>query len=113
MTWRHDYRQVSNIRRALIGNQIVDHSGVVGASPVGAAPTTSSFSTSLMASIYYNFKSRRETFKFFFWNGATNISDPTAINHVAAESIALLQTSLIATINNYHQGRNSATRADG
>ena len=40
-----DYRQVSNIRRTLVGNKIVDHSDVVGASPVGAAPTTSSFST--------------------------------------------------------------------
>ena len=40
-----EYRQVSNIRRTLIGNKIVDHSDVVGASPVGAAPTTSSFST--------------------------------------------------------------------
>ena len=39
------YRQVSNIRRTLVGNYIVDHSDVVGASPVGAAPTTSSFST--------------------------------------------------------------------
>ena len=39
------YRQVSNIRRTLVCNQIVDHSDVVGASPVGAAPTTSSFST--------------------------------------------------------------------
>ena len=39
------YRQVSNIRRTLVGNSIVDHSDVVGASPVGAAPTTSSFST--------------------------------------------------------------------
>ena len=39
------YRQVSNIRRSLVGNKIVDHSDVVGASPVGAAPTTSSFST--------------------------------------------------------------------
>ena len=40
-----DYCQVSNIRRTLVGNKIVDHSDVVGASPVGAAPTTSSFST--------------------------------------------------------------------
>ena len=40
-----DYRKVSNIRRSLVGNKIVDHSDVVGASPVGAAPTTSSFST--------------------------------------------------------------------
>ena len=39
-----DYRQVSNIRRTLVGNKIVDHSNVVGASAVGAAPTTSSFS---------------------------------------------------------------------
>ena len=35
----------SNIRRTLAGNKIVDHSDVVGASPVGAAPTTSSLST--------------------------------------------------------------------
>ena len=40
-----NYRQISNIRRTLIGNKIVDHSDVVGASAVGAAPTTSSFST--------------------------------------------------------------------
>ena len=39
------YRKVSNIRSNLVGNKIVDHSDVVGASPVGAAPTTSSFST--------------------------------------------------------------------
>ena len=39
------YRQVPNIRRTLVGNGIVDHSDVVGASPVGAAPTTSSLST--------------------------------------------------------------------
>ena len=38
------YRKTSNIRRTLVGNKIVDHSDVVGASPVGAAPTTSSFS---------------------------------------------------------------------
>ena len=29
------YRQVSNIRRILVGNKIVDNSDVVGASPVG------------------------------------------------------------------------------
>ena len=33
------------ISRTLLGNIIVDHSDVLGASPVGAAPTTSSFST--------------------------------------------------------------------
>ena len=42
---KSDYRQVSNIRRTLEANEIVDHSDVVGASPVGTAPTTSSFST--------------------------------------------------------------------
>ena len=39
------YHQVSNIRRTFVTNYIVDHSDVVGASPIGAAPTTSSFST--------------------------------------------------------------------
>ena len=39
------YRQVSNISRTLWGNKIGDHSDIVGASPVGAAITTSSFST--------------------------------------------------------------------
>ena len=45
------YRQVSNIRRTLVGNKMVDHSDVVGASPVGAAQTTSSFSTQHLASL--------------------------------------------------------------
>ena len=44
------YHKISNIRRTLIGNKIVDHSDVIGASPVGAAPTTSSFSTWHLAS---------------------------------------------------------------
>ena len=39
------YHKTSNISHTLVGNKIVDHSDVVGASPVGAAPTTSSFST--------------------------------------------------------------------
>ena len=37
--------QTSNISDTLVGNKIADHSDVVGASPVGAAPITSSFST--------------------------------------------------------------------
>ena len=40
-----EYRKTSNISRTQEGNKIVDNSDVVGASPVGAAPTTSSFST--------------------------------------------------------------------
>ena len=31
--------------RTLVSNETVDHGDVVGAPPVGAAPTTSSFST--------------------------------------------------------------------
>ena len=41
----HKYRKTPTISRTLVGNKIVDNSDVVGASPVGAAPTTSSFST--------------------------------------------------------------------
>ena len=41
----NNYRKTSNISRTLVGNKIVDNSDVVGASPIGAAPTTSSFST--------------------------------------------------------------------
>ena len=39
------HRQISNVSRTLVGNNISDHLDVFGASPVGAAPTTSLFST--------------------------------------------------------------------
>ena len=39
-----DYRQTSNVSDTWVGYKIVDHSDVVVASPVGAAPTTSSLS---------------------------------------------------------------------
>ena len=39
------YRKTANISRTLVGSKIVDNSDVVGAAPVGAAPTTSSLST--------------------------------------------------------------------
>ena len=45
------YRKASNYRRTLVRNKIVAHSDVVEASPVGAAPTTSSLSTKHMASM--------------------------------------------------------------
>ena len=41
----HAYSQIFNTCRALEGVKFVDHSDVVGASPVGAVPTPSSFST--------------------------------------------------------------------
>ena len=42
---KNGYRKVPNISRTLVGNKIVARSDVVGAVPVGAAPTTSSSST--------------------------------------------------------------------
>ena len=39
------YHEASNMRRTLVANTIAGNSDVGGASPVGAAPTTSSFST--------------------------------------------------------------------
>ena len=49
LSWLILYAQIYfalfNIRRALVSNKIVDHLDVVGASPVGAAPITSSFFT--------------------------------------------------------------------
>ena len=62
------YRQVSNISRTLVGNKIVDHSDVVGASPVGAAPTMYIFILDLTPGLNRlgkdNCKTRRESFKF-------------------------------------------------
>ena len=40
-----DCIQFSNIIRTLVGNKFVDYSDVVGASPIGVAPATSSFSS--------------------------------------------------------------------
>ena len=45
------YHQTSNISHTLEVNTIVYHSDVAEVSPVGAAPTTSSFSTQHMASM--------------------------------------------------------------
>ena len=64
------YCQTSNIIHTLIGNKIVDPSDVVGASPVGAAPTTSSFSIELTPTFIGlgkdNCKTRWE--RFIFWD---------------------------------------------
>ena len=38
-----EYHKTSKNSHALVGNVLVDHSDVVGAAPVGAAPTTSKF----------------------------------------------------------------------
>ena len=39
------YRKTSHISRTLVGNKIVDNSDVVGALPIGAAPTAYLLST--------------------------------------------------------------------
>ena len=50
---------------AFIGNMIVDHADIVGALPVGAIPTTSSFSTPGFNGLGKdNYNTRRETLKF-------------------------------------------------
>ena len=67
-TSNNEYHQVSNIRRTSVGNWIVDHPDVVGASPVGAAPTTSSFldfTPGLNGLGKGNCNMRRESFKFW------------------------------------------------
>ena len=45
------YCQIFNIRCTTAGSKFIDHSDVVRASPVGAAITTSSFSTKHLASM--------------------------------------------------------------
>ena len=59
------YRKTSNIRRALVGNTIVNHSDVVGASPVGAAPTNLHLHSRLNVKGFGNDsrKTPRESFK--------------------------------------------------
>ena len=54
-------RQISNISHTLVGNKIVYRSDVVGASPVGAAPTSFSFWTWHLASIYWAKQLQDET----------------------------------------------------
>ena len=61
---RSTYRQTANIWRTLGGNSDVDHWDVFGASPVGAAPTTSSFSTGYDGLSKDNCMAIRVTFKF-------------------------------------------------
>ena len=70
------HRQTSNINRTLVCNKLADHSDVVGALPVGAAPNISSFSTYLLASMDWtknNCKTRRETFGFWDIFGTSSI----------------------------------------
>ena len=64
------YCQTFNIGHTLVGNKIVDHSDVVGAVPVGAAPSTSSFSTQRLASMdWAKTTARRDEKQKVLWFG--------------------------------------------
>ena len=51
LLWIEKRRPISNTRRTLVGNYIADHPDIVGASLVGTAPTSSSFSTQHLVSM--------------------------------------------------------------
>ena len=73
-----NYCQISNIRCTLIGNKFVDQSDVDGALPVGAAPTTSSFSTKHLALMdWAKTTVKLDENHLRFWFGASYISDFT------------------------------------
>ena len=59
------HHQTYDTSCTLAGNKIVDHSDVVGASPVIAAPTTSSSSTKFLASMDWAKKTARWYVKYF------------------------------------------------
>ena len=79
--------KTSDIICTLLGNKIVDHSDVVGASPVGAAPTTSSFSTWHVAPIYCTkTTARRKEKHLIFWGcGASYIRDLMVLGILAGQ----------------------------
>ena len=79
--------KISDIICTLSGNKIVDHSDVVGASPVGAAPTTSSFSTWHVAPIYCTKTTARWKEKhLIFWGcGASYIRDLMVLGILAGQ----------------------------
>ena len=62
------YRQVSNISCTLVGNKIVDYSDVVGASPVGAAPTTASSRLNTWLHWIGQRQLQNETINIYVWD---------------------------------------------
>ena len=83
------YLQTSNGSRTLVGNTIVDHSDVVGASPVGTAPTTPSFSTQHLAPMgWAKTTARREEKHIYVWGfGAPYIRGLTVTNFVIGMNV--------------------------
>ena len=69
-TFRANYCQTSIISRIIVDNKFVDHSDSVEASPVGATPTTCSFSTQHLSSMDWTKTTARrdeEHFSFGIW----------------------------------------------
>ena len=64
MSEKYHYRKTSNISHNLVGDKIVDHSDVVGAAPVGAAPTTSSVLTYHLVSVDWAETTARQDEKY-------------------------------------------------
>ena len=63
-----NYRQNSDLSRTLVGNKLVDQTDVVGASPVGAALSTYSFSISHLTSMdWAKTTTRRDETRLTFW----------------------------------------------
>ena len=68
LSFNSAYRKISYISRTLVGKKIIDHSDVVGASPAGAAPTSSSLSTRRLSQIYFTKTTARQDEKRLgFW----------------------------------------------
>ena len=70
ITTKQTYHQTYNISFTLVCNKIVDHSHVVGTSPVGVAPTTSSFLNWHLASVDWAKTTTRwdkKHFRFGIW----------------------------------------------
>ena len=74
------YRQTFNIRHSLVGNELVDHSDVVGASSVGAASTTSSFPTKHLASMDWAKTTNEKHLSFKIWCDLYYIFYGTSVN---------------------------------
>ena len=93
------HRHTSDIRLTIVGNNIVDHSDVVGAPPVGAAPTTSSFSTQRLASIdFANTTARREE---------KHLSLGFSATYIRGLTVSPFDISFSQDDHNWYQGRRS------
>ena len=99
------YHETSNISHTLVGSKIVHHAAVVGALPIAAAPTTSSFSTPGFNGLgKNNCKMRQETFKF--WDFVSYIRGlrvtKTEFNPCSTKHIILMKLVALIWINTRH-----------